>query len=294
MATLYPFSTEMSPREGVRESALIDGVHTSWWVYNASPNAPVLVMIHGFRGDHHGLQLFADALPEYRVLIPDLPGFGESGSWPSHEIGVDTYGRWLNAFLSHTDTTDAPVLGHSFGTIVVSNGLRGPRTAPIVLVNPISQRALSGPNRLLTAIASSWYRTGGALPVKLGNALLSWPLSVRVMSELLVKSHDRALRQWIHAQHARFFSRYSDRETLIGAYTVSISHDVSEYAAQVVAPVLLVVADRDDITPMSAQQRVRTVFPNAQLAVIEGVGHLVHYEKPRETAALVRRFLTNQ
>jgi hypothetical protein len=114
------------------------------------------------------------------------------------------------------------------------------------------------------------------------------------MSELLVKSHDRALRQWIHAQHARFFSRYSDRETLIGAYTVSISHDVSEYAAQVVAPVLLVVAERDDITPMSAQQRVRTLFPNAQLAVIEAVGHLVHYEKPRETAALVRRFLTNQ
>jgi pimeloyl-ACP methyl ester carboxylesterase len=32
-------------------------------------------MIHGFRGDHHGLQLFADALPEYRVIIPDLPGF---------------------------------------------------------------------------------------------------------------------------------------------------------------------------------------------------------------------------
>jgi len=291
MAETYPYSTEMSPREGVHDSALIDGVDTSWWVYNASPNAPVLVMIHGFRGDHHGLQLFADALPEYRVLIPDLPGFGESGSWPHLNLGVDDYGRWLRAFLSHTGTDNVPVLGHSFGTIVVSNGLRGPRTAPIVLVNPISQRALSGPNRLLTAIASSWYRIGGAMPARLGNALLSWPLSVRVMSELLVKSRDRVLRQWIHAQHARFFSRYSDRETLIGAYTVSISHDVSEYAPHITAPVLLIAANLDDITPISAQERVRTLFPNAQLAVIEGVGHLVHYEKPRETANAIRRFL---
>jgi pimeloyl-ACP methyl ester carboxylesterase len=111
------------------------------------------------------------------------------------------------------------------------------------------------------------------------------------MSELLVKSRDRVLRQWIHAQHARFFSRYSNRETLIGAYTVSISHDVSEYAPHITAPVLLIAANLDDITPISAQESVLTRFPNAQLTVIEGVGHLVHYEKPRETANAIRRFL---
>jgi pimeloyl-ACP methyl ester carboxylesterase len=66
---------------------------------------------------------------------------------------------------------------------------------------------------------------------------------------------------------------------------------VSEYAASVAAPVLLVVADRDEITPLSAQEAVREVFPNAELTVLSGVGHLVHYEKPLETAAAVRKFL---
>jgi pimeloyl-ACP methyl ester carboxylesterase len=281
----------MSARDSSRESATIDGVSTSWWIFDAAPKARTIVMIHGFRGDHHGLQLFADALPEYRVIIPDLPGFGESGSWANGEISADSYGRWLRAFLERTGTSESVVLGHSFGTIVVANGLRGQRTAPVILVNPISQRALSGPNRLMTAVASGWYRLGGLLPERFGNALLSWPLSVRVMSELLAKSRNGALRQWIHNQHALYFSKYSDRTALIGAYTVSISHDVSEYATEISAPVLLVTADQDEITPMAAQMKVLELLPDAELVVLSGVGHLVHYERPIETAAAIRQFL---
>ena len=281
----------MSARESSHEAATIDGVATSWWVFDAAQSARTIVMIHGFRGDHHGLQLFADALPEYRVIIPDLPGFGVSGSWTNGEVSADGYGRWLRAFLKHTVTADSVVLGHSFGTIVVANALRGPRSAPVILVNPISQRALSGPNRLMTAVASSWYRLGGLLPERLGNALLSWPLSVRVMSELLAKSRNGGLRQWIHNQHALYFSKYSDRASLIGAYTVSISHDVSEYAHAITAPVLLITADRDEITPMVAQEKVFGMLPDADMVVIHGVGHLVHYEKPLETAAAIRSFL---
>jgi len=287
----YPYSEQMSARASTRYSAIIDGVSTSWWVFDSDPGASTIVMVHGFRGDHHGLQLFADALPEYRVIIPDLPGFGESGSWANGDITADRFGAWLRAFLAHTGSTDATVLGHSFGTIVVANGLRGHRTQAIILVNPISQRALSGPNRLMTAVASGWYQLAGILPEKIGNALLSLPLSVRIMSELLVKSRTSSLRNWIHQQHALYFSRYSDRQSLIGAYTVSISHDVSEYAPDIEAPVLLITADKDEITPIAAQRRVHRLFSDATLVVLDGVGHLVHYEKPVETAVAVRSFL---
>lgn len=294
MAVAYPYSHVMASRRSIRHSGVVDGITTAWWEYNSVPNAPTIVMIHGFRGDHHGLELFADALQEYRVIIPDLPGFGESSSWSGHTISADGYGRWLRAFLKHTQTAQSIVLGHSFGTIVVANGLRGERTSPIILVNPISQRALSGPNRFMTAIASGWYGLATVLPEKIGNALLSMPLSVRIMSEFLAKSRDNGLRRWIHNQHALYFSKYSDRQSLVGAYSVSVSHDVSEYASGVVAPVLLVVADQDEITPMSAQEHVREVFPDARLTVLSGVGHLVHYEKPLETAAAIRKFLAQR
>jgi pimeloyl-ACP methyl ester carboxylesterase len=111
------------------------------------------------------------------------------------------------------------------------------------------------------------------------------------MSVLLAKTSDRALRRWIHEQHALYFSNFSDRDSLIGGYSVSTSNDVSDFAAQITAPVLLVAAAQDDITPLDAQHRVQTLFPNATLRVIDGVGHLVHYEKPLETAAAIREFL---
>ena len=51
---------------------------TDYWVYNDDLKLPVIVMIHGLRGTHHGLDLIAKNLPGYRIIIPDLPGFGIS------------------------------------------------------------------------------------------------------------------------------------------------------------------------------------------------------------------------
>jgi pimeloyl-ACP methyl ester carboxylesterase len=56
--------------------------------------------------------------------------------------------------------------------------------------------------------------------------------------------------------------------------------------------VLLIAADRDDITPLSAQVAVHQQFPNAELHVLSDVGHLVHYERPIESAQAIRDFLT--
>lgn len=283
----------MSPRDGVERSRRIDGVDTHWWEYSADGTALTIVMIHGYRGDHHGLQLFADALPEYRVIIPDIPVFGKSGTWEAGLTSIDQYGQWLREFLRETETSKAVVLGHSFGSIVVANGLRGKRRAPIVLVNPISQRALDGPKRLLAAAGSSWYRIGAVLPEPIANAFLSWRLVVKMMSITLAKTRTTTLRRWIHEQHDRYFSSYSDRDSLIGGYFVSTANDVSEYARDIDAPVLIVAAAQDDITPIAAQHRVQKLFPHAELRIIDGVGHLVHYEKPIETAAMIREFLVS-
>jgi pimeloyl-ACP methyl ester carboxylesterase len=281
----------MTPRVGVEHVGEVDGTTTHWWEYSAHPRASTIVMIHGFRGDHHGLQLIADALSEYRVIIPDIPVFGSSSGWPDGSVSIDNYGRWLRAFLATTSNSTATVVGHSFGSLIVANAVRGGHIRPVVLINPISQRALTGPNRFTTAIATLWYSVGRSLPEPLGSAWLGNPLFVRLMSAMLVKSSNPVLRAWIHDQHARYFSLYSDRNALIGAFAASTSSSVTDFASDIIAPVLLVAADRDDITPLSAQVAVQRQFPNAELHVLNDVGHLIHYERPIETASAVRNFL---
>ncbi len=291
MTVVYPYPEVLASRGATENSAMIAGSDTHWWTYDAGPSAPRIVLIHGFRGDHHGLELFSCALSEYTVIVPDLPGFGSSSPFENGSHGIEDFGAWLRAFLTHTRATDAPVLGHSFGSIVVACGLRGPRSAPIVLVNPIAQPALEGPNRIATRVASLWYEIGARIPVKQGLTMLSWPVMVRAMSVLMAKTKDKPLRKWIHSQHDMYFSSFMDRTALLGAYYASVTSNVGQFAPEIQAPTLLIAAELDDITPVSVQRDLQTKFPRAEIHVIPGSGHLVHYEEPILVARHIREFL---
>ncbi len=124
--------------------------------------------------------------------------------------------------------------------------------------------------------------------------MLGAPPIVRGMSAFMAKTRDRSLRAWIHDQHDRYFSRYASRRAVLEAFDASIRHTVGEVAPRIALPVQLIAADLDDITPIAQQHRLRGLFPDARLSVLRGVGHLVHYEQPREAAAIIRRFLAER
>ena len=107
----------------------------------------------------------------------------------------------------------------------------------------------------------------------------------------MAKTRDRALRAFIHDQHDTYFSRFASRDTLHDGFVTSVSHDVRAAAPRITQPTLLIAADKDDITPISAQRELRGMFPDAELVEIPDVGHLIHYETPRVAAEAIRRFL---
>lgn len=274
-----------------RRDVSADGVRTAVFEYGPE-DAPAIVFVHGFRGDHHGLEPVAAHLPGLRVIAPDLPGFGDSDALP--RATIDAYASWLREFVAAA-APGAVVLGHSFGSIVVAHAAAtGLDASRIVLVNPIATPALAGTNRVGSLLALGYYRAAAALPERAGLALLGAPPIVRGMSAFMAKTREPQLLRWIHDQHDRYFSRYASRQSVLEAFDTSIRHTVGEVAARVTQPVQLIAADRDDITPLSHQHRLRTQFSDARLSVLTGVGHLVHYEQPREAARVIRRFLAEQ
>ena len=78
---------------------------------------------------------------------------------------------------------------------------------------------------------------------------------------------------------------------VLEAFQASVSNDVSQYATRISTSTLLIVADKDDITPVASQQRLQTLFPDADLVMIADVGHLIHYEAPDQAADAIRTFL---
>ncbi len=272
-------------------TGVVSGVETAWWDFGPESRPVDIVMVHGFRGDHHGLEPFVAALgPRVRVLIPDLPGFGLTRAFAGTAT-IDAFAAWLSAFCA-VHAPGATVLGHSFGSIVVaaarSRGLKVPAT---ILVNPIAANALQGPRGLMTKLAVGYYTVSAKLPERWGYGLLRNRAIVRVMSVTMAKTKDKNLRRWIHEQHDEYFSAFDGRRAVLEAFQASVRNDVGHFADGLTGPVLMIVADRDDITSLSKQRELAAHLDDATLYIVKDVGHLVHYEAADEAAGAIRRFL---
>lgn len=251
-----------------------------------------LIFIHGFRGTHHGLELIAKEFKGFRIIIPDLPGFAEGDHLEAYNLA--SYVEWLHAFIKEQKLEVPPILlGHSFGTIIsAAYAAKYPSTIEkLILVNPIGAPALEGPRAFATRLTEFYYWVGKQLPEKLGTKWLASRTIVLVMGKLMIKTKDKKLREFINDQHLRYFSLFHDRKSVAESFTTSVSHNVTESAPAIQLPTLIIAGAKDDITPLSKQRELQKLFSDAQLEVIEDVGHLTHYESPKDIAQFVQDFI---
>jgi pimeloyl-ACP methyl ester carboxylesterase len=263
-----------------------------YWEYGEATQ-PTIVMAHGFRGTHHGLQRIVDQLPGYHIIVPDLPGFGDSQPLAA-EHSVENYVQFLHDFIASFSFDTPPILlGHSFGSIIASHYAadHSGNIKKLILINPIGAPALEGPKAILTKLAIFYYWLGRKLPAGPSHAWLSNQLIVKIMSISMTKTSHKPTRAYVHDQHLTHFSRFTNPQVVAEAFNASVSHDVREVAAKLTMPTLLIAGDQDDITPLSRQQALVRMIPNGQLEVIENVGHLIHYETADQAAALIDQFV---
>lgn len=275
----------------------VDGSNIAYWTYepvSATAATRTILVIHGFRGDHHGLLRVADQLPEMRIIMPDLPAFGSSEPFVGDEHTVKRYGRFISSFMAAIGLGPKTVLlGHSFGSIVASHfaAAHPGSIYPLILVNPIAAPALEGPKGIMTKLAVLYYQLSARLPRRLGLAVLRNRAIVRIMSITMAKTRDKNLRRFIHAQHDAYFSAFADRNSLLESFKASVSGNVAEVAERLALPVLLIAGEKDEIATLPNQHKLMKRLPDGTLEVIPDVGHLIHYETPAPAAAAIRTFL---
>ncbi|MAT19054.1 MAG: alpha/beta hydrolase [Leifsonia sp.] len=296
MTVPAPHADELA-RIPVRENTVqVLGSATRYWEYGPADARDTIVICHGYRGDHHGLEPVIALLPEVRVIGPDLPGFGASTPMTERPHDIAGYGDWYAGFLDALELRGrAIVLGHSFGSMVTSHAVAaGLDTPALILVNPISSDPLTGAGAGITRLTKFYYDVARRLPDRLGRALLGSWLIVQFMSMSLVTTPDRRLRRWIHEEHHRYFSGFSDPATVAEAFDASLSTQVGLAAPRVAVPTLMIAGGVDRITPVEGQRETVQKFPDARLIVFPEVGHLIHYEARQEAAAAIREFLAEQ
>ena len=100
------------------KSARVDGFDLP---YLEGGKGEVLVLIHGFGGDKDNFTRIARFLtPHYRVLIPDLPGFGDATRRLDAGYGMDEQTDRISVFLGQLGLDRVYLGGNSMGGFIAS------------------------------------------------------------------------------------------------------------------------------------------------------------------------------
>ncbi|MHB1988517.1 MAG: alpha/beta fold hydrolase [Acidimicrobiales bacterium] len=146
-SVLSPLS-RLAPAPGARarmtdETCRIDDRSYGYGVIDGEGRT--VVVFHGWGLAHHAYRAPAEALAAqgYRVIVPDLPGFGASSDLPFIGISLGAYSRAMARFLEECDEiAGEPVhlVGHSFGGAVAAKLVHdSPQlVASVVLVSSVS------------------------------------------------------------------------------------------------------------------------------------------------------------
>jgi pimeloyl-ACP methyl ester carboxylesterase len=100
-----------------------------------SPDAPVLVLLHGLGASGRAWERVAPLLgARFRVMVPDLPGFGGTGGAPA---SIEGMARAVLEALDLDRVEDFVAAGHSMGGLVATAlaELAPDRVTRLVLVN---------------------------------------------------------------------------------------------------------------------------------------------------------------
>lgn len=231
--------------------------------YETIGDGAPLLMIHGFMGT--GGTEFPDLASHYakayRVILPDLRGYGKSEPKP-REFGVDFYRHDaddLVALIEHLQIEALAVMGYSDG-------------GETALWLPIL-----APERVKAVI--TWGATGHFDESIRAGILshLSMPWRTPYIDALHGAEHIPTMAQrWVHAMTG-MLDRGGD---------VTFGR-----AAEIQCPTLMILGGLDDLNPVERGRAMAEAIPNGQFSAYKQTGHAVHREQPRRFLREVTTFL---
>lgn len=268
-----------------------------YWTYHADQPGPALIFLHGFSGNHHGLAPVVELLPQYRIIAPDLPGFGDSPPLAESLHTVADYAVAVAEFIAALKLAEPPVLvGHSLGSVVAARvAVERPElvAGQLILLSPTSTSPFADlqPRYVGARLGELHYAFGAGFGA-LGEWWLHRPVISRFTTWALLQTPDRALRRRVYEHHIRDLGYLRHRRVFRDAYRSLNRDGVINYASAITQQTLMIAGANDTMWPASTQQQVVAKLKHGQLVLLPGVGHLTHFEAPQALAAAITAFLS--
>jgi len=242
-----------------------------------SPALPTTVFIHGASFDRTVWKLQARYFAWHgsNVLAADLPGHGRSGGTPLKTI--EAMADWVTHVLDAVGVEQAALVGHSMGGQVALDcaGRHAKRVRALAIL-------------------------GGALAIPVNSALLD-PAAAddHLAFDLLnVWGYGRRAQLGVHRMPGLWMLRgglrvmeRAAKGVLHTDLSATSGYDGSAAAAAIACPALVVIGEKDLMTPAKAGRALAAAIPGAMSVTFPGLGHIMLEEDPDATLDALRNFL---
>ncbi|HUB93585.1 MAG TPA: alpha/beta hydrolase [Verrucomicrobiae bacterium] len=229
---------------------------------------PVLIL-HGWGDTGRSWYGFAEQLAKhYEVIVPDLPGFGDSQT-PQEVWSLDDYAVFVSAFTRKVGVQPYAVIGHSNGGAIAIQGITTSRMRSERLVL-LASSGIRGEDK--------GRRTAWKIVAKTGKAIVA-PLPTSTKQKLRRKLYRAAGSDMLVAEHLQ--------ETFKNV----VGQDMRHVASEVDVPTLLVYGEADTDTPPHYGELLAAAIHGSQFKLLPSTGHFLQIDSPTEVLQLVEDFL---
>lgn len=251
--------------------ALLDGVKVHYKSFGTGKTA--VVFVHGWTCDMTSWSLAAKGLPpSLRTIFVDLPGHGQSDK-PKVDYTMELFARAVDAVMTHAGVADAVLVGHSMGTPVIRQFYRlfPKRTKALVAVDGALKPLITDPKTIEAFLAPydrpDYKDTIGKFADSMFTSAA--PAAVKESTRAVMTS--------------------TPQHVVVSAGRGMM--DLSIWRDDPIDVPLLVLLARSPFWTAEYEATVRRLAPDTTWHVLDGTGHFVMLEKPREFDELLVAFL---
>ncbi len=256
------------------------------WHVQRTGAGPIALMLHGAGASAHTWAPLLDAgIGDWDAIMPDLPGHGFTKS-PRGRARLPDVATDVAALLAHLHAEPEVIIGHSAGGAVafelVRRGLCKPRH--LVILNGALEDFQGAAGVLFPVMAKVL-----ALNPLTGFFLPSGAQAVK-QARSVIASTGTELPDALLQPYAELISRKSHVDGTLAMMAQWSLAELGKALPQIDTPTLFIHGAADEAVGVKAAQRAADAMPNADLIVLDGVGHLSHEEMPERVARDIQAF----
>jgi len=259
------------------------------WVYlqagfndENSAQKPLLFLVHGYTGSKENWLLVMRELgKKYRVVAPDLPGWGETTRLENADYGVVAQSERLGRFIESFNEPDNILVGHSMGGHI--SGLLAAKKPE--LISKLVLMSAAGVEFEQNDFARSVLKGGNPFEVKTREQFHAQMRLVFTEPPFVPWPFDEAMVQR-RRKDATFEAKVLDS---IGRGTEVIA--LQSELDKIQSPTLLLWCKDDRVIDVSSVPVFLAGIAGSQALILEGCGHMPMMAKPKEVADGIEKFL---